>query len=130
MGSDNSGNPPEGFRIGSLYTRDQINEALQTPMPQRLDIVPSTDLSGHGTHVAGIAAGNGRASNGLYRGVASMSDLIIVKLGESIGGSFPRTTQLMEALEFVVRYAISMARPLAVNISFGNNYGSHTGRSL
>ena len=124
------GNPPEGFRIGSLYTRDQINEALQTPMPQRLDIVPSTDLSGHGTHVAGIAAGNGRASNGLYRGVASMSDLIIVKLGESIGGSFPRTTQLMEALEFVVRYAISMARPLAVNISFGNNYGSHTGRSL
>jgi subtilisin family serine protease len=124
------GNPPEGFRIGTLYTREKINEALELPMPQRLDIVPSTDLSGHGTHVAGIAAGNGRASNGLYRGVASMSDLIIVKLGESIGGSFPRTTQLMEALEFVVRYAISMARPLAVNISFGNNYGSHTGRSL
>ena len=45
------GNPPEGFRIGTLYTREQINEALQTPMPQRLDIVPSTDLSGHGTHV-------------------------------------------------------------------------------
>ena len=48
------GNPPEGFRIGSLYTRDQINEALQTPMPQRLDIVPSTDLSGHGTHVGSL----------------------------------------------------------------------------
>ncbi|NLB79360.1 MAG: S8 family serine peptidase, partial [Clostridiaceae bacterium] len=45
------GNPPEGFRIGTLYSREQINEALQTPMPQRLDIVPSTDLSGHGTHV-------------------------------------------------------------------------------
>ena len=45
------GNPPEGFNIGTLYTREQINEALQTPMPQRLDIVPSTDLSGHGTHV-------------------------------------------------------------------------------
>lgn len=124
------GNPPEGFRIGTLYSREQINEALQTPMPQRLDIVPSTDLSGHGTHVAGIAAGNGRASNGLYRGVASSSELLIVKLGESISGSFPRTTQLMEALEYVVRYAISMGKPLAVNISFGNNYGSHTGRSL
>lgn len=45
------GNPPEGFIVGTLYTREQINEALQTPMPQRLDIVPSTDLSGHGTHV-------------------------------------------------------------------------------
>ena len=45
------GNPPKGFLIGSLYTKEQINEALQTPMPQRLNIVPSTDLSGHGTHV-------------------------------------------------------------------------------
>lgn len=124
------GNPPEGFDIGTIYTREQINEALQTPMPQRLDIVPSTDLSGHGTHVAGIAAGNGRASNGRFRGVASQSELLVVKLGESIGNSFPRTTQLMQALEFVVRYSISLGRPLAVNISFGNSYGSHTGRSV
>lgn len=46
------GSPPEGFAIGTLYTREQINEALATPMPQRMEIVPSTDLSGHGTHVA------------------------------------------------------------------------------
>ncbi len=45
------GNPPEGYITGTLYTREQINEALRTPMPQRLEIVPSTDLSGHGTHV-------------------------------------------------------------------------------
>ncbi|MHB8127746.1 MAG: S8 family serine peptidase [Mobilitalea sp.] len=45
------GNPPEGFTIGTLYTREQINEALLIPMPQRMEIVPSTDLSGHGTHV-------------------------------------------------------------------------------
>ncbi|NLY47766.1 MAG: S8 family peptidase [Clostridiales bacterium] len=124
------GNPPAGFLIGTLYTREQINEALRLPMPQRLNLVPSTDLSGHGTHVAGIAAGNGRASNGLYRGVAPSSELLIVKLGESVGDSFPRTTQLMQALEFVVRYAVSLGKPLAVNISFGNNYGSHTGRSI
>lgn len=45
------GNPPEGFDTGTVYTRDKINEALKTPMPDRMNIVPSTDLSTHGTHV-------------------------------------------------------------------------------
>ncbi len=124
------GNPPLGYDIGTLYTREQINEALLIPMPERMEIVPSADLSGHGTHVAGIAAGNGRASNGLYRGVASRSELVIVKLGASVGASFPRTSQLMEAIDYVIKYATAVRKPLAVNISFGNNYGSHTGRTL
>jgi subtilisin family serine protease len=124
------GEPPAGFDIGTLYTAERINEALQTPMPERMEIVPSTDLSGHGTHVAGIAAGNGRASNGLYRGVASKSELVIVKLGSSVGDSFPRTTQLMQGIDFVIRHAIELNKPIAINISFGNNYGSHTGVSL
>lgn len=46
------GSPPPGYEIGTLYTREKINEALRTPMPERMEIVPSTDLSGHGTHVA------------------------------------------------------------------------------
>ncbi len=45
------GNPPEGYSIGTLYTREQINAALKIPMPQRMETVQSTDLSGHGTHV-------------------------------------------------------------------------------
>lgn len=124
------GTPPEGYDIGTVYTREEINEALQTPMPERLDIVPSTDLSGHGTHVAGIAAGNGRASGGANRGVASQSELIIIKLGMALNGSFPMTTQLMRGIDFSIRYAIRMGRPLVINLSFGNNYGSHTGLSL
>ncbi|MHB8129010.1 MAG: S8 family peptidase [Mobilitalea sp.] len=124
------GNPPSGYTTGTLYTREQINEALLLPIPERLNIVPSVDLNGHGTHVAGIAAGNGRASNGLYRGVAPASQLLIVKLGTPIRDSFPSTTQIMTALDYVIRYAISLNLPLAVNLSFGNNYGSHTGRSI
>jgi len=124
------GNPPEGFAIGTLYTSGQINAALKIPMPERLNIVPSVDLSGHGTHVAGIAAGNGRASNGTNRGVASKSELIVVKLGASVGDSFPRTTQLMQGIDYAVRRSIELRRPLAINVSFGNNYGSHSGRSL
>lgn len=80
--------------------------------------------------MAGIAAGNGRASNGLYRGVASLSELVIVKLGTSVGDSFPKTTQLMQGVDYVIRYAIEIGKPIAINISFGNNYGSHTGMTL
>jgi minor extracellular serine protease Vpr len=84
----------------------------------------------HPTHVTGIAAGNGRASSGRYRGVASKSQLIIIKLGSSVGDSFPRTTQLMQGIDFAIQFAVLMGKPLAINISFGNNYGSHTGNSL
>ena len=46
------GNPPEGYHIGTLYTREKINEALSIRnLGERLSVVPSTDLSGHGTHV-------------------------------------------------------------------------------
>ena len=125
------GNPPEGYDIGTLYTREQINEALKaSTLAERMQIVPTTDLSGHGTHVAGIAAGNGRASQGLNRGVAFESDLIIVRLGASIGQSFPKTTQLMQGLDFIIRTATNLTQPVSVNMSFGNNYGSHAGTSL
>ena len=123
--------PPPGFVTGTLYTEERINEALaQANPPRRMEIVPSDDLSGHGTHVAGIAAGNGRASNGRYRGVAPNSKLLIVKLGRSVSSSFPLTTQVMTAVDFVVRTALSLKQPLAINLSFGNNYGSHDGSSL
>ena len=88
------------------------------------------DLSGHGTAVAGIAAGNGRAQEGIYRGVAYESPLIVVKLAVPMENSFPRTTQLMAGIDYLVRKSLALNMPMAINISFGNNYGSHSGTSL
>lgn len=64
------------------------------------------------------------------KGVAWESDLLIVKLGVPATDSFPRTTEMMRALDYVVNRAVFYQKPLAVNLSFGNTYGSHDGTSL
>ncbi len=126
-----AGRVPEGFRMGAEYTREEIDAALAVgDRAAGYEIVPERDVSGHGTQVLGIAAGNGRASGGSYRGMAPEAELIVVKLGIPRENDFPRTTELMQALEYVVRKAEELARPVAVNVSIGNVYGSHRGTSL
>ena len=125
------GAPPEGYSLGTLFTPEVINAALEAPNEmERFEICPSRDLSGHGTHVTGIAAGNGRASGGTYRGVAYEADLLIVKLGVPGPNSFPSTSLLMLGIDFCVRESLRRNQPLALNLSFGNTYGSHSGSSL
>lgn len=117
--------PPAGFQFGSLYTQPLITAALDDP-----SLVPSRDTIGHGTHVAGIAAGNGRASNGQHIGVAPEAELIIVKLANSDGYGFSKTTSLMRGIQFAIQTATSLGRPLAINMSLGTNDGGHDGFSL
>lgn len=124
------GTPPEHYPGGSYYNEETINEALQLGIPEGRKIVPSQDLSGHGTHVAGIAAGNGRASNGQKKGVAPEADLLVVKLGTPTESDFPRTTQVMTGIDFAVRFALERNQPLVINLSFGNNYGAHDGTTI
>lgn len=113
------------------FSAGQINEALGTGSRQAAEqLVPSIDTSGHGTAVAGIAAGNGGEGGPAYAGVARESELIIVRLGSPREDSFPRTTELMRALTYVAEKAVTLAMPVAVNLSFGNTYGAHNGTSL
>lgn len=127
-----TGRPPSGYATGSEYTQEEINAALAEPdRTVRSRIVSSRDASGHGTAVAGIAAGNGRGSEGrIYRGAAPEAELLIVKMGTPRPDGFPRTTELMLGVDYVIRKALELRRPVAVNISFGNTYGSHDGTSL
>ena len=116
---------------GNVYTKEELDLALTMgSRDAALTKVPSIDVSGHGTAVAGIAAGNGRGGRGAVRGIAYESSLLIVKLGSPLKDSFPRTTQLMRAMQFAVEQAEYFKMPLVVNLSFGNSYGSHDGSSL
>lgn len=127
-----AGRPPDGFFSGSEYTGQQIDEALRAESRMaRMALVPSIDVSGHGTAVAGIAAGKALA-NGLllYEGAAAESSLLIVKLGLPEESGFPRTTEIMRGVTYAVRKALERNMPLVINLSFGNSYGSHAGSSL
>ena len=111
-----------------VYNAEEINEALKSENPY--ESVNSVDYSGHGTHVAGIAAGNFAENKNDNLGIATKSSLVIVKMALAGERSFPRTTQLMEAVDYMIKVAESYKMPLAMNLSFGNSYGSHDGTSL
>ncbi len=119
------GNPPQGFFEGTEYTEEDINKMLLSG-----EQVGTVDTSGHGTAVAGIACGNGRASNGRNVGVAPNSNIIVVKLRRARAGRFFNTIELMTGLDYVVKNAIAENMPVAINLSFGNNYGDHNGSSI
>lgn len=120
-----TGSSPMGYPIGTYFTADDINAILSANEKS-----PIVDLSGHGTHVTGIAAGNGRASRGENRGVAYEAAILVVKLRGRSRNGFPQTTELMMGVDFCIRKAIELAQPLALNLSYGNSYGSHDGTSL
>lgn len=117
--------PPEGYQTGVYFSREDLDAILSSG-----EKTPTVDTSGHGTHVAGIAAGNGRASQGENRGVAYEADLLVVKLGSRRKEGFPQTAELMQGVDFCVRFSLQNNQPLALNLSYGNSYGSHTGTSL
>jgi subtilisin family serine protease len=79
-------------------------------------MVASRDTHGHGTHVAGIAAGNGTT----YRGVANEAELVIVKT------TF-EDAHIADAIRYVFRVAQGLGRPAVVNLSLGGHFDAHDG---
>ena len=117
------------------YTKEELDQILQGDNEGGYaGMRPTPDISGHGTCVTAIAAGNGRRRDGSVDtnliGMAPEASLIVVKLDTGANSSFPLTTSLMRALDYVVNKAVELRLPLAVNLSFGNTYGPHDGTSL
>lgn len=134
---------PAGYVQGVEFSAEQINQALGAAGPQeRYMLLPSVDVSGHGTAVAGIAAGcypaydRGIAGGGggipgsQYRGTAPAASLLVVKLGLPGEEGFPRTTEIMRGVTYALQKSRELEMPLVINLSFGNTYGSHDGGSL
>jgi subtilisin family serine protease len=132
---------PAAFNYGVEFTRADIDAAMATASP--LAHVRHVDLADpfgncHGTHVAGIAAGNGEpvaASGGATRfvGVAPEADLIVVantrgraQNERGLGDS----ADTLDAVQYILSMAADAGRPVVINQSQGDNVGPHDGTSL
>lgn len=113
-------NAPQGFTFGVEYTQAHINNEIDG---SPAGFVREKDTDGHGTHVAGTAAGNGAALSPIYSGLAPKSDIVVVKAGN---GTFS-TSNLIAALDYLKNLATSLSRPIVVNMSLGSQSGAHDG---
>lgn len=116
----------ESKRPPRLLLKPEIDQALQSDAP-----LLHQDLSGHGTHVAGIAAGNGQSSAGTspYLGMAPRADLVIVKALREGQGEFD-SGDLLESVAFVHQFAKLSRKPYVINLSLGGHQGPHDGSTL
>lgn len=120
---------------GVIYLQAQITQALQGNATVRTrDVNARNERSGHGTHVAGIAAGNGRPATcchvGLtYVGVAPSAELVVVRYDYRNADEIGENQRLLEALDYIFSFLDAIDKPKVINISRGDNLGPHDGTS-
>lgn len=128
-----SDNPPDGLFYGTEYTKEQINAALQSDDPY--SIVPSFDEIGHGTFLAGIAAGNIDLQNN-FSGVVPDAELVVVKLKpakQNLRNIFLipedavcyQENDIMLGVRYLLEVAARVNRPISICIGLGTSQGAH-----
>ncbi|MCB7319594.1 S8 family peptidase [Lacrimispora sp. 210928-DFI.3.58] len=129
--------PASGANYGTEFTREQINEALASDSP--LSVVPSTDTNGHGTFLAGIAAGASLPEED-FTGAAPESELVVVKLKPAKqylrdfylvreGAEAFQENDVMMGIKYMRVAAYRLGRPLVILLGLGTNLGSHEATS-
>ncbi len=127
---------PEGFNYGTEYTQLQINLALTSADP--LSVVPSVDEIGHGTALAGIAAGT-RDDAHDFTGVVPDAEIIVVKLKSAkqfIRDFFSipqdaicyQENDIMLGIKYLIAVANKFLRPISLCIGLGTSQGGHDER--
>lgn len=129
------GRKTEYYDFGTEYTKEMLNAALQSENP--FHVVPTTDENGHGTFIAGIAAGNEDLEND-FSGIAPLSNIVAVKLKQAkpylrryygIEADVPcyQENDIMMAIRYLVRISTQYGKPMVICIGIGSNSGSHSG---
>ena len=77
------------------------------------------DTAGHGTHVAGIAAGHDIYGVRGFDGVAPGAQLVALKIANDARGGLSTTGSMIRAMEYAARFAAERRLPLVLNMSFG-----------
>lgn len=121
MSETASPKPPQGFDWGREYTKQEID--------QNLDNVLQKDKEGHGTHVAGIAAGNGKGKPE-YKGIAPEADLIVVNGTRGDNSNSFTDADILSACNYIFSKADELNKPCVINLSLGSILGSHDGEDL
>jgi len=111
-------NSPQPYNYGQEWDSTQIDNGGAAAHD-------ATYYYGHGTHITGIAAGNGLAIN-KYEGIAPEADIIFVAL--DFNSTNP--TLVTDAVNYIYAKAQAMGKPCVINSSFGDYYGSHDGNDL
>ena len=115
--NSSSGTPPSGYSGGTeLKTTAEIERAIYDSR---------SDYTGHGTHVAGIAAGSDKNNGHLDWGIATESDLVLVSYNTYDAGN----TSLINAVRYIYDYADEVGKPAVINLSLGSHTGPHDGTS-
>ena len=131
------GNADERVPYGKVFTREEISQAFVAENPR--EIVPSVDENGHGTAVAGLAAGNFVPTEN-FSGAAPKSTIVVVKLKNAKSYlrefyQYPpqaevfQENDIMLGVSFAVKTAKSMGMPVSVCLGVGTSQGAHIGDS-
>ncbi len=131
------GEDAEGFQYGREFSREELNAALADEEP--LAVVPTRDDSGHGTFLAGVAAGN-EVPEQEFSGVAPLSELVVVKCKEAknsyreyyrVKKGVPcfQENDIMCGISYILRVASRLGRQAVICLGMGTNLGSHNGES-
>lgn len=129
------GDPPEGFIYGTEYTKEQINEALASDNTSSQ--LPHRDTNGHGTFMAGIAAGNEVQSED-FEGAAPYAEIVMVKLKPAKQylrnfyyipekADAYQENDIMAGVAYLIQLAQTLKRPMAICLGLGTNSGDHSG---